>query len=231
MKEGTKILRCKHDGKRLRPDEPHYVHIREGLPDEYECKPCRIALDVKEFLATGRMSGLLTIEAILASHRAGPTPAWVVQYTAALDLVAAEFQKWQKEVWFGGQVPHENLELTRPWLPGMTDSRLRCYVDPAEGAPEGSLQRFVIRAPFKRYRAEKSGLTYSLVDVGASCLLRIRRGQSGEFVTLILDETSPYPRGGVERVEATADEAQELIRQAVQDWAAGLQFQVAAQSG
>ena len=86
--------------------------------------------------------------------------------------------------------------------------------------PPGSLQAFVIAAPLKGYSAKVDDRTYLSYSMAGRSIFQVD-ADDGQFVSIILDETSPTARGGVRTLRARSETAAGLLTLAAEDWKAG----------
>lgn len=207
-------------------------------PDEYACAKHDKEQRVKEFKATKVLTTRLMTEAYLDQNdrmRAlgltdgnyhPTTKLWFDDFVAECDAVGVAAKRWEREVWFGGQFPDLDDEVTKSddgLLP-----RYRTYRNKKTGLPKGSLQAFVIPAQYKGYRADvgagDSGgpRTYLSYTMCGRSIFQIDDDVNDVSVGIILDEDSPSARGGIKSIHATGKQAIALIQRAVSDWQAGL---------
>lgn len=155
----------------------------------------------------------------LDDNYAPSTKMWFDHFMADYDRVDEAFKLWEREVWFGGQTPHLDDAVTKPY-PDMPE--FRQYIDKRTGAPKGSLQAFVIPAEWHGYEAvmeDWDGVTYLSYTIAGRSIFQINAADAR--VGYCLDESSPTPRGGIQSLYCTADRAVALITRAITDWKYG----------
>jgi len=153
-----------------------------------------------------------------SAHRDGPWVDKVIGEMAPIEEIAKE---WEQVVWFGGQTPWEDDTVTEPY-PGLPEHMgCRSYKD-EQGPPPGSLQEFVVNATYKGYGAKVEGIQYLSYSMCGRSIFQIApEGQEDTYISIILDETSAVPRGGVNKLQATPSMALELVQTAIQHWEDG----------
>lgn len=229
------VKTCCNGGHPIADDARYtaYYNIVDGEvaqePTSYECGKHASERRIADFLQTRTLTTGLIVEASLdrdRRRRALGIPwdgvynpsikMWYDHFMADCDRVDETFKLWEREVWFGGQAPHLDDTVTEPY-PDMPE--FRQYIDKKKGAPAGSLQAFVIPAKRQGYKAEVDGTTYLSYTIAGRSIFQIDRGDVS--IGYCLDETSPTPRGGVQSLSCTADQAVALITRAISDWKEG----------
>ena len=196
------------------------VVVKDGVETRTTwCRQCRKILDAHEYMASRVIRTHLWTEASLDTYRnKEDAPKWAQELVDSMERVGELQKKFQKEVWFNGQEPHKDDDLTKPWREGEEWDDMRSYKK-GQLPPEGSLQRFVVQASWKGYKAQVGGVKYlSYTICGRSCF---QIEDDVALVNLIFDEDSPSPRGGIQGIHATEEQAAALIEQAISDWKGG----------
>lgn len=206
------------------------IHVSKGYNEHPDgaltCDVCRDADDVALFVNTGTLTTPLMIRAMLDHHDKKrtygcgydePYPLhvkleWFDHFCAATQRVHGAMKLWEREVWFGGHHPERDEGYTRA-----TNFDFREYIN--KKRPPGSLQGVVEATNSQGLRADVGAVTYLSCTLAGRSMFQIEQGEVR--VTLILDESSPNARGGVQGLDATADQAVALIAQGIADWKAG----------
>jgi hypothetical protein len=226
---------CRTCGKPISENDPHLTYHQDGRPDEYGCTTCDTLRRVGEYQRTGVVTTQLWTDATLINydveHGKGPGPSWAAQIVAAMSPVEGLGREWERQVWFGGEDRSQDDRYTEPYK-GLEDMGHRQYKKKPEGhgtnssiredaLPPNSLQAFVIPAEWKGYEAVVDGLKYMSYTLCGRSIFQIEDAKTGHFVSMITDEDSPTPRGGIRSIQATPAEATTFLIQAVADWKAG----------
>lgn len=233
---------CKYGGEALAGDNhiTYYVVGQDGetKSETYACRDHDQEHRVAKYLESGILTSALMTEAVLSEDRQdrvweGKCPTkemWFNRYMRELRAVEAVGKEWEQLVWFGGAEPHLDDERTHPY-PGLGEP-YRQYRQKPPGhnshfctdiaaVPEGSLQAFVIAARYKGYVANVGDIEYLSYSMCGRSIFQIGDTKTGHFVSFILDETSPSPRGGIRSIHALPDEAVAMFKQAITDWQQG----------
>ena len=229
---------CRYGGHDIDENDRFYTFYtvvdgraeEDSTPNTYACEKHETEHKVEEFLKDRVLRTSLMVTASLARDRRRRdlglrwdepyTPSiklWFDHFMDDYDRVDEAFKLWEREVWFGGQTPHLDDAVTKPYA---DMPEFRQYIDKKKGAPAGSLQAFVIPAKWHGYRADMwDGVTYLSYTIAGRSIFQI----DAPDVSLgyCLDETSPTPRGGIQSLSCTADRAVTLITRAIADWKDG----------
>lgn len=205
-------------------------------PDEYACREHDEERRVAEYTKTQVLRTSLISRAVLDQDdrrralglpRMEYNPAiklWFDDFCDDLECVNDAAKVWEREVWFGGEHPERDPRRVEPYSENQPETlayRRNKHGSPrAELLPVGSLQAFVVPAEYKGYKAEVEDRTYLSYTMCGRSIFQIDRAD-GTFVSIILDEDSPEARGGVRSIDATAEQAIVLIKQAIADWKGG----------
>lgn len=236
-------MNCRTTGHLIHPDDRYVTFSRTDAEgnivgaEEYACEPCYYHQKKEEFLSTGVLTTRLLCKATLDAmdrkrslgllsrdnYPPGTPLQWFDEFCADLARVEGEVAIWQRQVWFGGKHPELDSTVTEPYSKNMPDevAYKRKRGEIIKGCiPEGSLQAFVCGAKWQGYSAKVDGVTYLSYTICGRSLFQVD-AEDGASVGIILDETSPKARGGIQSIDATADRAIALLQQAVADWQAG----------
>jgi hypothetical protein len=219
---------CKFGGEPL-PDDNHVTYYvvdkktGETTSETYGCREHDLEQRVKEYLDTGNIVTSLWTEAAILVERAkydkAEAPLWAQTLVLAMEPVTVMGKEWERVVWFGGGKPHEDDSMSMPYPGlGLPD---KAYREGIQGI-EGSLQAFVRPAEWKGYSAEVDGLEYLSYTMCGRSVFQINDKETGSYVSMIMDEDSPSPRGGIRSINATPAEAIALFTKAIQHWQAGM---------
>lgn len=226
MFSATKKKICKHGGEPLSDDNhiTYYAVDKEGSTSEtYACREHDLEKRVQEYAETGNTITSLWTEAALLSARAeykygAVVPAWATTMVGDMEHVSALGKERERAVWFGGGEPHEDDTMSEPY-PGLGLPHKR-YQKGIQGI-QGSLQAFIRPAKWKGYQAEVDGVDYLSYSMCGRSVFQINDKETGSYVSMIMDENSPRPLGGVRSINATPTEAIALFKRAIADWQAG----------
>lgn len=235
---------CRHGGHVIDEQRGWVTHVQTDdkgertRPDEYSCTFHDDLKRVEEYERTRVLrTGLITLAVLEQDRRRralglryddvyAPTiKLWFDHFMADLERVNVAAKVWEREVWFGGETPDSDPKRVEPYSENMPDTL--AYKRDAKGkiklkhVPKRSLQAFVLPAQYKGYRCDVDGLTYLSYTMCGRSIFQIDDDANGTSVGIILDEDSPTARGGIKSIDATADQAVDLIERAVANWKAG----------
>jgi len=237
MSEESKV--CRHCGCEIQDNDGYIEYFRQKEGQEepevtHGCRDCDKAIRIKDYEETGIIRDRIWMDATLIHHdmENGRKPAdaapWVTKLVGEMEPIKAVGKEWERRVWFGGHEPWKDDTVTQPYdgLSGFMD--LRQYKEDDKGRrlpgvlPEGSLQALVVPARNSGFGAEVDGVKYLSYTMCGRSIFQCEDTESGQFVSVILDEDSPSPRGGIRSICATPKMAFLLLGRAITDWEAGL---------
>jgi len=227
---------CKYGNHPIQEADRGFItfYARKGgelVEDSYACRKCDQNYRLGLYVTNGNIKTNTWMDCSLLHLRwehgdeAKPDPA-VLRLVGEMEPVMALAREWEKKVWFGGKEPHLDDTTTEPY-DGLEDMGFRQYKEDDKGRrlpgmlPEGSLQAFVLPAEWKGYDAAVEGLNYTSYTMCGRSIFQIEDAKTHDMVSIILDDASPKPRGGIRSIDSTSAKALEMIQRATEDWEAG----------
>lgn len=209
---------CNICGKSINPETDGYRVLTEGEKETYLCTACAKALDIKEYQETGIIRTTLWTDAIVSLTKS--PEAWKRTMVASMEEIQEAMKlNVEIEIWFGGKLPrYDKEEITCP-EPMFGDAMVR-YKNGILGR-EGSLQKYLRESEWRTHRAKVGKRLYSAQTMAGRALFQIEEPKTRHYVCCIFDESSANPRGGIQEIGATREEALSFLRQAELDWRAG----------
>lgn len=216
---------CRFGGEEL-VGEGHITYYRrldDTTEEEFACRQHDLEHRARNYEESGVITTSLLMQAMLihSDKVRGKEPSdwapWVDRMMREIEPVWRVGKEWERAVWFGGHEPDKDDAVTEP---APYDGRQYREVRGRLKLPKGSLQAFVIPAEFKGYSAMVDGLKYISYTIAGRSVFQVEDG-AGAVVSMIMDETSCHPRGGLQAIGARSEQAVEMFQRAIADWQSG----------